>query len=194
VGIIEGNPHSVRYDMFAEEISLAEIVTDIANQEQLHSIYIGAHGDEASICGLGEATISRARLRNMLRGANAARSIAGLYFGSCQIVTLQNAAFWLTQKPRTGLQWVVGYTKSVDWVDSLAVDMIFWSKYLHGVPTCCGRGKKSELEMVKVASSGMKKLMPTVFTELGFNVYYLDIGGALVAVLVILLRALFDGC
>jgi len=36
--------------------------------------------------------------------------------------------------------------------------------------------------MVKHASSQMKKLMPTIFNEMGFNVYLLDTGGALVAV------------
>jgi hypothetical protein len=64
------------------------------------------------------------------------------------------------------------------------VDMIFWSKYLHERHTnrARRRGKKSELDMVKHASSAMKKLMPAVFDQMGFNVYYLDTGGTLTAV------------
>ena len=64
------------------------------------------------------------------------------------------------------------------------MDMIFWSKYLHERRTNKSRrrGKKSEIEMVRDASSRMKALMPTVFTELGLNLYYLDTGGALEAV------------
>jgi hypothetical protein len=183
-GIVEGNPHSVRYDMFVEEDSLSQIISDVARDPDLHSIYIGAHGDETSICGLGDATISRTRLRNMLRGANAAGAIAGLYFGSCLIATPRNVSFWLTETPTTGLKWIAGYTKSVDWVDSSAVDMIFWSKYLHERRTNRSRrrDKKAELDMVKYASSEMKRLMPTVFDVLGFNVHYLDTGGTLTAV------------
>ncbi len=183
-GIVEGNPHSVRYDMFAEETSLSAIIADIAGKPDLHSVYIGAHGDANSIGGIGNATISPARLRNILHGANATGSIMGLYFGSCLIATRQNASFFLTKNQTTGLKWVAGYTKSVDWIDSSAVDMIFWSKYLHERRTNRGRkrGKKLEIEMVRDASSGMKALMPTVFTELGFNIYYLDSGGTLEAV------------
>jgi hypothetical protein len=183
-GIVEGNPHSVRYDMFVEKASLSKIIADITSDRELHSIYIGAHGDSASIHGLGQARISRTELRNMLRTANSAGSIAGLYFGSCLIATKRNAAFWLTKRPKTGLKWIAGYTESVDWVDSSAVDMIFWSKYLHErrVNRSRKNNKKTEMQMVKHASSEMKKLMPTVFSELGFNVYYLDTGGALEAV------------
>ena len=183
-GIVEGNPHSVRYDMFVEEESLASIINDVTGKSDLHSIYIGAHGDGNSIGGLGTATISRTQLRNTLHNANTAGAVVGLYFGSCLIATRQNASFFLTHATTTGLKRMAGYTKSVDWVDSSAVDMIFWSKYLHERRTNRSRkrGKKSEIKMVKDASSGMKTLMPTVFTELGFNVYYLDTGGALEAV------------
>lgn len=183
-GIVEGNPHSVRYDMFAEESSLSKIIADVAGKGDYHSIYIGAHGDESSISGLADAEISRVRLRNMFRNSNASGSIAGLYFGSCLIATEKNATFWLADSPITGLKWVAGYSKSVDWVDSSAVDMIFWSKYLHERRTNRSRrrDKKTEMEMVKHASSMMKKLMPTVFNELGFNVYYLDTGGSLASV------------
>jgi hypothetical protein len=36
--------------------------------------------------------------------------------------------------------------------------------------------------MVEKASSAMKKLMPTVFEQMGFNIYRLDSGGRLSAV------------
>src|SRR5208337_1613692 len=183
-GIVEGNPHSVRYDMFVEETSLSQIISDIAGRPELHPIYIAAHGDSGSIGGLGQATVSRTVLRNMFRRVNAAGSIKGVYFGSCLIGTGENAAFWLSQAPTTGLLWIAGYTESVPWVDSSAVDMIFWSKYLHERQKNRNRrrGKWSELDMVKEASGGMKTLMPTVFTQLGFNIYFLDTGGAMTSV------------
>jgi hypothetical protein len=183
-GIVEGNPHSVRYDMFAEEWSLGAAVEDVCKDRGYHSIYIGAHGDDSSIAGLGDAEISRVKLRNMLRSYNARKSVAGLYFGSCLIGTEKNAAFWLSEKPTTGLQWVGGYKTSVDWIDSSAIDMIFWSKYLHERQRNRSRknNKKTEIQMVKVAASEMKALMPTIFNQMGFNIYHLDSGGSLVAV------------
>lgn len=183
-GIVEGNPHSVRYDMFAEETSLTNIISDLEEDGSYHSIYIGAHGNDGAISGLGDVRISRTKLRNIFNYSNFAEHISGLYFGSCLISNQQNASFWLPGNPTTGLKWVGGYTKSVNWIDSSAIDMIFWSKYLHERRTNRSRkrGQKSDLEMVKHAASEMKKLMPTIFNEMGFNIYHLDTGGTLVAV------------
>lgn len=183
-GIVEGNPHSVRYDMFSEESSLAAIVENICDDGNYHSFYIGAHGDESSISGIGDAEISRVKLRNMLRTYNSTDNITGLYFGSCLIGTEKNAGFWLLDTPTTNLQWVGGYKSSVDWIDSSAIDMIFWSKYLHERQRNRSRrkGKKTDLQMVKHAAAQMKKLMPTVFDQMGFNIYHLDSGGALASV------------
>lgn len=183
-GIIEDNPHSVRYDMFTEARSLAAIIEDICDESTYHSLYVGAHGDDCSIEGLNNAEISRTKLRNMLRNCNRRGSVTGLYFGSCLIGTERNAEFWLAGRSRTGIRWVGGYNASVDWIDSSAIDMIFWPKYLRERKRNRSRrkGKRTELEMVKHAAGEMKALMPTVFNQMGFNIYHLDTGGTLVSV------------
>lgn len=183
-GILYGNPHAVRYDMFAEKASLSQIINEVSQDGSYHSIYIGSHGDNGSIYGLGESKISRTELRNILIKANDHHSISGLYFGSCLIATAQNASFWLPDNYETGLEWVAGYTTKVDWVDSSAVDMIFWSKYLleRQKNKSRRRNKKDDIDMIKAASAEMKKLVPNIFTQMGFNVYYRDSGGSVVPV------------
>jgi hypothetical protein len=183
-GIVENNPHGFRYDMFADKSSLTTILEDIACDPIYHAIYIASHGDDNSIRGIGDNSISRVELRNIFRNCNKDASISGLYFGSCLVANESNSRFLLTQTPKTGLDWVAGYNKAVDWIDSSAVDMVFWSKYLHERKTNRSRrkNKKSDVQMIKSASTEMKKLMPTVFNELGFNVYHLDSGGELAAV------------
>lgn len=168
----------MRYDMFVDETSLTKRIQELTPGD-FHSLCIGSHGNESAIGGLGDCEISRAELRNMLRNSNFGGEIKGLYFGSCLIGTARNASFGLTETPTTGLEWVAGYVKSVDWIDSSAIDMIFWSKYLHARKTnrSSGKGKRTEIQVVKAASSEMKKLMPTIFTELGFNICHLDTGG-----------------
>jgi hypothetical protein len=170
--------------MFADKNSIARTIADITKEDGYHSLYIGAHGDDTSIGGIGGETISRTELRNILNKTNSQRGISGLYFGSCLVATQPNASFWLTEQTTTGLKWIAGYSKNVDWIDSSAVDMIFWSKYLHERKTNRSRkkGKSTDLQMVREASSQMKRLMPTVFNELGFNVYHCDTGGSLTAV------------
>jgi hypothetical protein len=171
-GILDGNPHSVRYDMFVEEASLSQIISDIANKRNFHSLYIGAHGDENSFYGLGDVKIGRAKFRNILKSYNTRRSIKGVYFGACSIVTEQNAAFWLTELPSTGLQWIAGYEKEVLWIDSSAVDMIFWSKYLYRRQNTIRINNKAEIEILIEVSNEIQELMPTVFEKMGFNIYY----------------------
>ena len=182
-GIIEDNPHSVRYDMFSEEVSLSNIVSDIAQDDGFHSIYLGGHGDENSVYGLNDNSISRVKLRNIIRSCNINGNVKGIYFGSCLVANHNNASFWLGEA-ETNLEWVAGYKESVDWVDSSAIDMIFWSKYLLDRKRNRSRkkGKKSELKMVKDSASEMKKLMPSVFNQMGFNIYYMDGGGEVVSV------------
>jgi hypothetical protein len=183
-GIIEENPHSMRYDMFSDAGSMEKIIIDLCSNSVYHSVYIGAHGDENSITGLGNESISRTKLRNIFRSANVAGNVSGLYFGSCLVATRSNAQFFLCDGQTTGLKWLAGYSESVDWIDSSAIDMIFWSKYLHERQTNRSRrrNKKNDLAMVKDASTAMKALMPTVFTQLGFNIYYLDSGSTLTAI------------
>lgn len=180
-GIIEGNPHSVRYDMFSEENSLRYIISDIASLGQYHSLYIASHGSGGAVSGLGSSSISRTVLRNIFRTADPYGTISGIYFGSCLVGNQANAGYWLDPN-MTNLKWVAGYTQSVDWVDSSAIDMIFWSKYLSERKTNRsrrGRSQRSEIQMVQHAASEMKRLMPNVFTIMGFNIYHLDTGGTL---------------
>jgi hypothetical protein len=180
-GITEGNPHAVRYDMFADEGSLARIIGQIATDPTYHSIYIGAHGDENSIVGLDDASISRTKFRNMLIKSNENGIIKGIYFGSCLIGTEKNAAFWLTENSDTNIEWIAGYRESVDWIDSSAIDMIFWSKYLYERKQNKSRkrNKKSDLQILKNSANEMKSLMPSIFTKLGFNIYYVDRSGTI---------------
>lgn len=78
-GIVEDNPHSVRYDMFAEERSLAAIIEDICGDGAYHSLYVGSHGDDCSLAGVGDAEISRTKLRNILRHHNRRGRVTVLY-------------------------------------------------------------------------------------------------------------------
>jgi len=74
-GIVEGNPHSVRYDMFAEENSLTAIISNLSTNGSYHSLYIGAHGDDSNIGGLEDTQISRTKIRNMFSNSNSKKRV-----------------------------------------------------------------------------------------------------------------------
>ena len=184
-GLLTGNPFSFRYEMFCDESSLRTSIGHVGADERFHTIYIGAHGNEASLSGSVDHDISRTKLRNILAGANKKKSyIKGLYFGSCLICNEKNARFLLEKKGQTRLKWIAGYSQSVDWVISTCVDMMFWSFLIQERTRNRSRkkGKKDDLAMALFAASEMKKVMPTVFGALGFNVYHLDGGNQLAKV------------
>lgn len=175
-GLATSNPFSFRYDMFCDESSLATSTSHIGADKTFHSIYLAAHGDETKLQGSKGHEISRTKLRNILRTANPNHTITGLYFGSCLICNEGNAGFLFDQQKGINANWIAGYSKSVDWVISSCVDMIFWSFLIKERIKNRSRkkGKKSDLQIALHAASEMKKVMPTIFNELGFNMYHLD--------------------
>lgn len=113
-----------------------------------------------------------------MRNSNQNHTITGLYFGSCLICNEVNANFLFDQQNGIGVNWIAGYSKSVDWVISTSVDMVFWSFLFQERKRNKSRkkGKKSDLQIALHTASEMKKVMPTIFNELGFNMYHLDGG------------------
>lgn len=171
--------------MFCDESSLATSIENVADADDptFHSIYLAAHGDEAGLQGSPGHDISRTKLRNIIRNANAG-TLTGLYFGSCLICNEANSRFLFHPTKGIGVEWIAGYSKSVDWVVSTSVDMVFWSFLIQERKKNKSRkkGKKTDLQIALHAASEMKKIMPTVFNELGFNVYHLDGGQILTKV------------
>lgn len=181
-GIVENNPYSFFYEMFVEKNSLTKILQSVSNNTEKQYIYIASHGSSDGFGRHGGPYISRTELRNIISAYNSGSIIQSIYFGSCYIANSNNAKFLF--KKSTNLSWIAGYQKAVDWVDSSAIDMMFWSKFLHEKRTNRSRRphKKTEIDMMLHAASEMKNLMPNVFTALGFNIYYKDTGGTMVSV------------
>ncbi|MFG1465298.1 hypothetical protein V5F77_20655 [Xanthobacter sp. DSM 24535] len=183
-GLATGNPFSFRYDMFCDESSLSTTTAFVGSDIKFHAIYLAAHGDQSSLQGSEGHDISRTKLRNILRSSNSSYTLTGLYFGSCLICNENNAKFLLDRNTGINFNWIAGYSKSVDWVVSSCVDMIFWSFLIQErlKNRSRRRNKKNDLQIALHAASEMKKVMPTIFNELGFNMYHLDGGDQLTKV------------
>ncbi len=178
--ITADNPYAFRYDIFANRSALECVLCDVASNREFHSVYLASHGSDGALHGLGDEEITRAALRNSFRTANARHTVTGLYFGSCLMCNRANAEFFLDPAGGCNVNWIAGYSKSVDWMDSSSVDPIFWTKLINERFTNNRRrrGKKNDLQIARHAADAVKSLMPTVFDQLGFNMYYRDAGGA----------------
>ncbi|HUE79664.1 MAG TPA: hypothetical protein VMN38_08535 [Sphingomicrobium sp.] len=153
------NPHAIRHDMFYEATSLEVVLRAVAKTNRIDAVYVGSHGEQHNING-----VSRDDLVGILQRVNARRRISGLYIGTCSFVRSSSVGVLLDPKNSTGLQWVAGYRKEVDWLESAAADILFWSGYFDS------EAKRA----VTKAKEGAKNLfghMPGADDQLGFGIF-----------------------
>ena len=118
------------YEMFNNGDALQEIVPRLARKAQVRNLVIAAHGDERGIWGAEaednpDNRVSRAVLRNTLRRIPR-NGLDGLYLGSCWTGNEETAEFLLDE---SRVRWVAGYSESIDFLESSALDLYFWTTY-----------------------------------------------------------------
>ena len=90
---------------------------------------------------------------------------------------MATASFILSGR-ETNLDWVAGYANEVNWIDSVAIDIMFWSRYFEQKNINDKRRglnlKHSELQMIIAAAQETRNFVPNIFNAMGFNVYFLD--------------------
>ena len=167
------NPSAFLYDMFADKSSLATVMSMRGCDKRTEVIYLASHGDEANIGPNAANAISRTEARNIVAAANTNMQIKGLFLGTCLTGNAAAARFFL-ENTSTNLEWVAGYSKSVDWVDGSAIDMIFFSKLaeLYVANKSKRKGKVSPRKMAHSAATALVKLVQGAHSTYGFNIYF----------------------
>lgn len=164
-GLHEDNPFAYHYEMFNNADSLRELIPRVAQMKDVHNIYIGTHGvQDGSGLKCPGGIISRTVLANILEPIHA-RVLHGLFLGCCRF-GLQTE--WLLLRG-TGLTWVGGYTETVDWVHSSALDLFFWDAYYNS-SVCKSATKKERAQNMFNLLCALHVRVPYMFDELGFRV------------------------
>jgi hypothetical protein len=91
-------------------------------------IYLATHGSKAGRLRTLEQNIPLTKLARILKPA---KSIVGLHLGSCNLgqpTILEELAH------KTSIQWVAAYDQEVPWLESTALDLLFWSWIYAGAP------------------------------------------------------------
>jgi hypothetical protein len=123
-------------------------------------IYLAAHGKKAGIETI-ETLIPGKKLIPILKKAP---SVVGFHFGSCYI-SATDVPKQIVEK--TDINWVSGYAKEVDWIESTLVDLLFLHWMYSGVP----RAQRSRrLGIEKTPEEIYRKF--EVAETLGFTVFY----------------------
>ncbi len=95
----------------------------LSNKNFQHCLYFAFHGDNNGLWGsTGDGYISFEEIANLL-GRKATDSI--LFFGSCGTKT--SSATLQSLKDKTNAKLVVGYSSTVDWLESSMFEMLFFN-------------------------------------------------------------------
>jgi hypothetical protein len=160
------SPHAYYYETFANAESLDAIIKNVCGpRKRKKYLYVGAHGNENYIHGSAKE-ISRVQFRNSL-GATG-NSICGIFIGSCLFGSTRNAEFLFNpNNPMPNhIKWVAGYERSVDWIESTVLDLLFWNTLFSYDPNKC-----TELEMIEYTCQEMSEQAHGLIKKLKFQVF-----------------------
>jgi hypothetical protein len=164
-----GGGTDYHYEMFSTVDSL-RIAIDYAFQpNQADTVYLATHGTAKELYAYHDGhRISRSELANSIEKARGTTK-RGLHIGSCLFGSEDNATWLLEKLPR--VSWIAGYSSSIDWIDSSALDLFWLRHLLFATP---GKGKaKPETPMKKLdyAVERTRRLMPGLAQDLKFHVF-----------------------
>jgi hypothetical protein len=131
-------------------------------------IYLATHGSKAGKLSTLEESIPIAELGKILSHA---KSIVGLHLGSCNLgqpKILEDLA------EKTSLDWVAAYDQEVPWLESTALDLLFWAWIYAGAP----RPRRSRKLSPEAAAHELYSRF-NYAREMGFRVVYRQSGGGL---------------
>ena|GEM_PF-1976826 len=131
-------------------------------------IYLATHGSKTGKLHTLEQNIPIEALAKIL---GRAKSIVGLHLGSCNLgqpKILEDLA------NKTSLDWVAAYDQEVPWLESTALDLMFWAWIYAGAP----RHVRSRKLTPEAAAHELYSRF-NYAREMGFRVVYRQPGGGL---------------
>lgn len=158
------SPHEYHYEMFNNGSALQEIMKRLASTDNIHHLYIAAHGSESGLYGSNEdEETSLAKVRNAIKDINKSHGkLNSIYFGSCNFGHYSNLEDLLLNG-NIQLRWVAGYTEEVDFVKSSVLDALFWNTYITD-------DSSTPLQKILNVCESLIKEAPGLIEELGFKV------------------------
>ena len=162
-------PDGFVYERFVGAQSFGEVHGYAIRQSRVRYIYIASHGEKDSIEAPNGDSISRQAIRDDICRHGAAKKrnrIRGLYLAACLFGGSRTMAalFEDTGEDPNRLQWIAGYRKSVDFLESSCLDLIFWQ-------TLLDREESSELRRLSATRDHVVKNCQGLVKALGFGIW-----------------------
>jgi hypothetical protein len=184
-GTVYNSPDVYHYERFVGRQSIEEAMRHLVKKRQVRYLYLASHGEKTYIKCPNKDRVSRVAFDQILQQAIAGSRLDGLYFASCLFGTRKTAELlWSVGEtvPRSQrLKWVAGYTREVDWMESMALDWLFWSTLLTKE---LRTPRDNPVMRVQQVVSYLVRMAPDLCRSLQFHVYVRKTGTGEIADLV----------
>lgn len=160
------NPHAYEYEMANSEAAAKETIPRLGKSRRCKYLCLAMHGNTNGLILHNGERISRAELRNMLEDIHDTPNtrLHGLHLSSCIFGTKTLADFMF--RHRVGVFWISGYREKVDFLNSSAMDLLFFNELVGGAV-----GGESPIQAIKRTADKLKKVAAGLAAELGFEIY-----------------------
>lgn len=164
--IATDNPSAYHYEMVNTKSAFAEALPRLAQDRQIRYVCLASHGDAGCISfELSQQKINRDEFRDILVNIEntPGATLRGIHVSSCAFVT--NDTVQHLFEGGICVKWISGYRKDVDWLDSSALDLLFFNELLNF------EGDETELDAINRTAKRIGKIAGGLCEELGFGIY-----------------------
>jgi len=157
------NINGYHYEMACSREALEEALPRLIGKRHISYIFIGQHGDEKRNLILpNDASVSMKQLFEAINSPNKSRyRLRGIHLSSCGLMTKKNAECILKSEK---LDWVSGYSKGCDWLESTLLDTLFAS-YLYE------EDEANSTKQIETVAKEVYRLAKGMAKDAGFTIY-----------------------
>jgi hypothetical protein len=170
------NPNAYHYEMAGSKAAFKEVVTRISGMSECKFVYVATHGSDDGLSFHNGDVMKPAELKKLL--VEIARTprhkLRGIHLGACSALMEETAEELFSDD--IGVKWVAGYSENIEWIDSSALDLLFYRRYLQSVET-------SSSKIVRDVTARLVEDVPGLIRTLGFHVFARRRGGGIVDLL-----------
>lgn len=162
--IFLANPHHYHYEMISGKRAAKEAIPRIAADPTCSILYVAAHGEPDGVCWHNGEKLSRIEFRHIFKTIRETRGaqLSGIHFACCTFMNKDTADYLFHENICPW--WVAGYSNYVDWLDSTALDMLFFRSLMM-------QRKGTDLSRIKAVAADLLEKCPGLIRELGFGIY-----------------------
>lgn len=164
--IATDNPSAYHYEMVNTAPAFSESILRIAKDREIRYACIASHGDASAInFELSGQKLSKEEFRELLVSIKdtPGSTLRGIHISSCSFLA-DNTVQYLFEGDICA-SWISGYREEVDWIDSSALDLLFFNELLNF------EDEETERDAIQRTAERIGKIAGGLCEELGFGIF-----------------------